>query len=89
MDTQSSDPAGADDLGEMIQFIVRALVEHPDQVRVSTVTGETTVIYELNVAADDVGRVIGRRGRTANALRTVLRAASGHRGMRVNLEIVS
>ncbi|MBN1641751.1 MAG: KH domain-containing protein [Anaerolineae bacterium] len=76
-------------MGELIQFIASSIVEHPEEVRISKVAGETTVIYELSVATEDVGRVIGRRGRTANAMRTVLRAASGHRGLRVNLEIVS
>ena len=89
MNTRGVDSSDADDLGALVRFLASAIVEHPDQVRVSRVAGETTIIYELNVATDDVGRVIGRRGRTANAMRTLLRAASGHRGFRVNLEIVS
>ena len=89
MESHGAGPTDTDDLGELIRYIASSIVERPAQVRVTKVAGETTVIYELSVATDDVGRVIGRRGRTANALRTVLRAASGHRGVRVNLEIIS
>jgi predicted RNA-binding protein YlqC (UPF0109 family) len=56
---------------------------------VAEVKGENMIVYELRVSAEDVGRVIGKGGRTANAIRTLLRAASGRRGMRAGLEILS
>ncbi len=65
------------------------MVDDPSQVHVTVVETENIVIYELRVAPGDVGRVIGRKGRTANALRTVLRAAAGRQRKRVSLEIVS
>ena len=89
MNTMGTSQATADNLGELVTFIVSSIVDDPTQVQVGQVTGKATVIYELSVAPDDVGRVIGRRGRTANAIRTVLRAASGHRGKRANLEILA
>jgi predicted RNA-binding protein YlqC (UPF0109 family) len=86
MDT---DTVVADELRELVENVVRWLVEEPDQVRVTVVEAENIVMYELRVASQDVGRVIGRKGRTANALRTVLRAAAGRQRKRVSLEIVS
>jgi predicted RNA-binding protein YlqC (UPF0109 family) len=88
MNTTGADRATADNLGELVAFIAGSIVDDPTQVQVDQVTGETTVMYELSVAPEDVGRVIGKRGRTANAIRTVLRAASGHQGKKTNLEIV-
>jgi len=86
MDT---DTVVADELRELVENVVRWLVEDPDQVRVTVVEAENIVMYELRVAPQDVGRVIGRKGRTANALRTVLRASAGRQRKRVSLEIVS
>jgi len=86
MDT---DTVVADELRELVENVVRWLVEDPDEVRVTVVEAENIVMYELRVAPQDVGRVIGRKGRTANALRTVLRAAAGRQRKRVSLEIVS
>ena len=68
---------------ELIEFVARALVEEPEQVRVREVGRRT---LELEVAEDDLGRVIGRRGKTANAMRSVLNASVDGRGM--NLEIL-
>ena len=68
---------------ELIEFVARALVEEPEQVRVREVGRRT---LELEVAEDDLGRVIGRRGKTANAMRSVLNASIDGRGM--NLEIL-
>jgi predicted RNA-binding protein YlqC (UPF0109 family) len=79
----------ADNLGELVAFIASSIVDDPTQVQVDRILGETTTIYELSVAPEDVGYVIGKRGRTANAIRTVLRAASGHEGRRANLEILA
>ena len=60
---------------ELVKMIVRALVDDPDQVSVNKIEGERSVILEVRVAADDLGKVIGKGGRIANALRTLVRAA--------------
>jgi predicted RNA-binding protein YlqC (UPF0109 family) len=74
---------------ELIEYIVRSLVDDPSQVRVTEVEGSSTVIYELRVAPEDMGRVIGKGGRVANAMRTLLRVVSARQGKRATLEIVS
>ena len=58
---------------EFIEYIVRSLVDDPSQVRVTEIEGANTAIYELRVAPEDMGRVIGKGGRVANAMRTLLR----------------
>jgi predicted RNA-binding protein YlqC (UPF0109 family) len=73
---------------ELVEYIAKSLVEHPDQVRVEEIMGARSIIYELSVAPSDMGRVIGKRGRVANAMRSLLRAASSGRGKRAILEIV-
>ena len=74
---------------ELIEYLVKALVENPDQVVVSAVTGQQTVIYEVKVAPEDIGKVIGKEGRIANALRTVVKAAAMKQGQKVSLEIIT
>ena len=69
-------------------YLARALVEHPDQVVVEEIQEPDAVVYELKVAESDLGRVIGRQGRTAKALRTVLSAASAKMRRRAILEIL-
>ena len=74
---------------DFIQFLTRALVDDPDAVEVDSFEEEEgTVVYELRVADDDVGKVIGRNGRTINALRTVVRASSVRLGRRVLVDVV-
>ena len=73
---------------ELIEYIAKALVDHPDQVRVEEITGARSIIYELSVAPSDMGRVIGKHGRVANAMRSLLRVASARSGKRAILEIV-
>lgn len=73
---------------ELIEYIAKAVVDHPDQVRVEEITGARSIIYELSVAPSDMGRVIGKRGRVANAMRSLLRVASARSGKRAILEIV-
>jgi predicted RNA-binding protein YlqC (UPF0109 family) len=75
-------------LRELVLFLARALVEHPDQVVVDEIQEPDAVVYELKVAESDLGRVIGRQGRTAKALRTVLSAASAKMRRRAILEIL-
>jgi predicted RNA-binding protein YlqC (UPF0109 family) len=74
---------------ELVEFIVKALVDQPDAVQVRAVEGEQTLVLEVKVAPDDVGKVIGKQGRIVNALRTVVKAAAVRTGKRVTIEIVS
>ena len=73
---------------DLISDIVRALVDQPDQVSVNEVEGGHTVVLELRVAQSDMGKVIGKQGRNAQALRTILSAAAGKRRKKYVLEIV-
>jgi uncharacterized protein len=75
-------------LRELVLYLARALVEHPDDVVVEEVEEPDATVYELKVAESDLGRVIGRQGRTAKALRTVLSAASAKMKRRAILEIL-
>jgi predicted RNA-binding protein YlqC (UPF0109 family) len=71
-----------------LTFIVKNIVDHPEQVQVNEIGGEATTILELRVAQNDMGKVIGRRGQNANAIRTLLSAASAKLGKRAVLEIL-
>lgn len=73
---------------ELIEYIAKTLVDHPDEVQVEEITGARSIIYELSVAPADMGRVIGKHGRVANAMRSLLRVASARSGKRAILEIV-
>ena len=73
---------------ELIGYIARALVDNPDQVSVSEVEGNQTSVLELKVAKEDLGKVIGKQGRTARAMRTILSAASAKIRKRSVLEII-
>jgi uncharacterized protein len=73
---------------ELIEYIATSLVDHPEDVRVSVVDGEQSTVLELKVAKEDLGKVIGKQGRTAKALRTILAAASSKDQKRTVLEIV-
>ena len=73
---------------ELIKKIVQELVDNPDQVEVNAVEGEHTLIIELSVAKEDIGKVIGKQGRNAQAIRTILTAASGKTKKRATLEII-
>ena len=75
-------------LKELITYIAGALVDQPDQVQVTEVEGEQTTVLELRVAKEDLGKVIGRQGRTARAMRTILGAASSKVKKRCVLEIL-
>ncbi len=75
-------------LKELIEYIAKALVDNPDQVKVSEIEGEKTSVIELGVAKDDLGKVIGKQGRTARAMRTILSAASTKVKKRAVLEII-
>ena len=71
-----------------LEYVVKGLVEHPDEVKVTPVEREGTTVYELRVNPQDVGRIIGRQGMTINAIRSLLLAGSAKKGMRCSLEIV-
>ena len=73
---------------ELIQLIARWLVDYPEKVTVDEVGGNSTTVLELKVAKEDIGKVIGKQGRTAQAMRTLLNAASGKEKRRMILEIV-
>ncbi|MGD0821489.1 MAG: KH domain-containing protein [Desulfomonilia bacterium] len=73
---------------ELIEYIAKALVDSPDDVKVSEVEGEVTSVIELRVAKSDLGKVIGKEGRTARAMRTLLTAASTKLKKRSVLEII-
>ena len=73
---------------DLVEYIAKALVDHPEQVKVSEVRGENTSVIELTVAKEDVGKIIGKQGRTALALRIILRNASMKIRKRSVLEII-
>jgi uncharacterized protein len=75
-------------LGELLEYLARQLVDEPDAVRVETLEQEGAVVLRLQVAPDDVGKVIGRQGRLARALRGIVRASASRPHQRVLLEIV-
>jgi hypothetical protein len=73
---------------DLIKYISQALVDNPDQVEVTEVIGEQTSVIELRVAKEDLGKVIGKQGRTAKAIRTILSATSAKVHKRAVLEII-
>jgi predicted RNA-binding protein YlqC (UPF0109 family) len=73
---------------DLLIQIVTALVDNPEQVQVNEIEGTQTVVLELRVAESDIGRIIGKQGKTAHAIRTLLIAASGKAGKRYMLEIL-
>jgi predicted RNA-binding protein YlqC (UPF0109 family) len=73
---------------DLIEFIAKSLVEHPEQVRVNEVQSGGRLRIELSVAKDDMGRVIGKNGRVANSIRTLLRVAAEREGKQVTLEVL-
>ena len=72
----------------LIEHIARSLVEKPESVKVTEVVGENTTILELSVAKEDLGRVIGKQGKTVRAMRTLLAAIATKQSKKVNLEII-
>lgn len=74
---------------ELITAIAKALVDHPEDVRVSEVEKDNLIVYELSVHSSDIGKVIGKQGRIAKALRTVVTSAAVKEEKRVTVEIIS
>ncbi|TMK94214.1 MAG: KH domain-containing protein [Actinobacteria bacterium] len=75
-------------MGELLDYLARRLVDEPDAVRVEELEEDDALVLRLHVAPDDVGKVIGRQGRIARALRTLVRAGGAQEGRRIVLEIV-
>ena len=73
---------------ELLEVIAKNLVDYPDQVTVTEVQGERSLILELKVAPEDMGKVIGKQGRIAKAIRTVVKAAAVHEDKRIVVEII-
>lgn len=73
---------------DLVEFIVKALADEPDAVELSEIEGETSLVLELRVASEDMGRMIGRGGRTINAMRSLARVLGAKMGKKVTLEIV-
>lgn len=78
----------ASSMKKLVEFIAKSIVDDPSQVHVSEIEGESAVILELRVGPDDMGRVIGKGGRTADAMRRLLRVLAAKQGKRANLEII-
>ncbi len=76
------------ELKELIELMAKALVDKPEKVSVSEIDGERTVVYELKVDKTELGKVIGKDGKTARAMRTIITAASMKQGKRAVLEIL-
>lgn len=75
-------------MGELVEYIAKALVDFPEQVSVNEVEGSQSIIIELKVAQEDMGKVIGKQGRIAKAIRTVVKAAAIKENKRVVVEII-
>ena len=73
---------------EFLLYIVKAIVDEPDDVEIHVVEGEKSTIFELKVAQSDIGKVIGKNGRIAKAIRTILNAAIAKSGKRISLDIL-
>lgn len=73
---------------ELLEYLARNLVDHPEAVEIDEIDGDRSLILELRVDPDDMGRVIGRQGRVAQALRSLMKAAGSREGRRVTVEIL-
>jgi predicted RNA-binding protein YlqC (UPF0109 family) len=76
-----------DRLRELLTRIVKGLVDNPDQVEISANTGATTLVFEIDVIKQDMGKIIGKRGNTIGAIRTIMMSAAGKIGKRVYVEV--
>jgi len=74
---------------ELVEYLVKALVDKPEEVNISQTEGESVTILEIKVASDDAGKVIGKEGRIANAIRTIVKAAGAKNKKRVTVEIMT
>jgi predicted RNA-binding protein YlqC (UPF0109 family) len=83
-----SDLKSTNELAKMIEYMARMLVDFPEQVEINEIVGENTTVIELKVAKEDLGKIIGKQGRTARAVRTILNGASTKLRKRTVLEII-
>ena len=74
---------------ELVEMIVNALVDYPEDVQINETSGETVTIIEIKVGNDDIGKVIGKEGRIANAIRTIVKASAAKQNKKVNVEILT
>ena len=86
--SDSAQKTGEPALRELVDYLARGLVDRPEEVKVEEVSEPDALVFELQVAEEDLGKVIGKQGRTAKALRTILAAASAKTRRRVILEIL-
>lgn len=73
---------------DLIEFVVKALVDDPSEVKITEINGDKVTLFELRVSKDDIGKIIGKKGKTAGAIRTILNAVSTKQGKRAELEII-
>lgn len=73
---------------DFVAYIVKNLVDNPDKVRINEIGGTNTLILELTVDKADIGKIIGKQGKTINAIRTLMMSVASRNGIRVNLEII-
>ncbi len=73
---------------DLVEYMVKSLVDEPDMVEVTEMAGESSIIVEVRVADEDTGRIIGRKGRVINALRTIVQSLGAKEGKRVTLEVL-
>ena len=73
---------------ELIEYVVKTLVDHPDDLRIAEIEGERTIVFELRCHPEDVGKVIGKSGKTVGALRTLLSTVAARQNKRAMLEVV-
>jgi uncharacterized protein len=76
------------DYKELVEYMVKSLIDHPDQLEIREIEGEKSTILELKVTKEDIGKVIGKHGRIARSLRTIINAAATKSGKRIVLEIL-
>ena len=73
---------------DLIEYVVKTLVDHPDELRIAEIEGERTIVFELRCHPDDVGKVIGKSGKTVGAIRTLLSTVAARQNRRAMLEVV-
>lgn len=73
---------------DLIEYIARSLVEHPDDVKLTEIDGERTIVFELRCHQEDIGKIIGKNGKTVGAMRTILSTMAAKSGQRAMLEVV-